>query len=84
MDNNKLHEKLDLIIDRQAEMNATLVVQATQLEYHIKRTDLLEEKLQPVEQHVALMSAAFKIAVALGSLVGVLAAGVKLLEFFKA
>lgn len=46
MDSNKINEKLDIIIDKQSEMNVILAVQAEQLRIHIARTDALEALAQ--------------------------------------
>lgn len=35
-----------------ASMDKTLALQHQSLEIHIKRTDLLEQKLEPIERHV--------------------------------
>lgn len=66
MDNNKE----DLILETQVrmsenlgEINSTLKFQAGQLEKHIKRTELLEERILPVEDHVKLVNALIKIFV---------------------
>lgn len=46
MDSNRIDEKLDVIIEKQAEMNTILAVQAEQLRIHIARTDALEALAQ--------------------------------------
>lgn len=57
----KLEDKIDKIIQQQGEMNVTLGKQSVILEEHVKRTNLLEKKLEPVEKHVAIMQGAFKV-----------------------
>ena len=62
----RIHEKLDVMGDKQGEMNATLVKQHESLKYHIKRTDLLELEIKPIKAHVMLMNSAAKV-IAVGS-----------------
>ena len=78
MDNSVLEklvlEKLDSIAEKQADMNATLAVQAQQLSEHIRRTALLEESVEiirtefkPVEQHVTQVRVGIKVAAAIAA-----------------
>ena len=50
------------------EIDLTLVKQEQQLAEHIRRTNLLEEKMKPLESHVNHMQAGFKL-LAFGSLI---------------
>lgn len=61
MDYKRLEDKLDKVMDMQGEMNVTLAKQSVILEEHVKRTNILEEKLAPVEKHVSLMKSLMKI-----------------------
>ena len=45
----KLSEKLDKIDDRIDRIDKHLAVYNNQLEFHIKRTDLIEEELKPLK-----------------------------------
>lgn len=47
----KIIDKVDKVQDHMASMDATLKVQAIQLEEHIKRTELLEERVEPLEDY---------------------------------
>jgi archaellum component FlaC len=55
-----LQERLDRIDDRMGSMSTTLTEQAVDIKHHIKRTDLLEqrveqvaESIKPIQEHVA-------------------------------
>lgn len=61
MDDQRLEEKLDKMADHMAEMNVTLGKQSIILEEHIRRTDLLEKKIEPIEKHVHRVEGAFKL-----------------------
>lgn len=56
----KIDNKLDKIAEDILEIKVTLAQQAQQITYHIKRTDLLEEKLEPIQKHVNLVQAVMK------------------------
>jgi uncharacterized coiled-coil protein SlyX len=57
---NRLEEKIDKIDDKLAKTNEILAAQHVSLEMHMKRTDLLEQKLEPVERHVAAVHTILK------------------------
>ena len=94
MDSNKINEKLDVIIDKQSEMNVILAVQAEQL--RIARTDALEalaqdyreeadeqreaflEKIRPIEDHVTMLRGAGKVFAILGSVLALALAALKI------
>lgn len=64
---DKLDNKLDQIEERLSSIDVTLVGQAADLKYHIKRTTLAEERmehietqLEPIKKHVAVINGVFK------------------------
>ncbi len=52
MSDQRILDKLDEMDKRLDNIDVTLAKQHVSLEEHIKRTNLLEEKLDPVEKHV--------------------------------
>lgn len=46
---NKTEQRLQSIDNSLKEINITLIRQEHQLSYHIRRTDLLEDRVQPLE-----------------------------------
>jgi hypothetical protein len=89
MDIERIHDKLDTLIDKQSEMNAILAVQAEQLRIHILRTDQLEalaqdyreemlDKVEPIEEHVQMLKGAGKAMAIVGTVVGLVLAALKL------
>lgn len=46
---NKLEDRLQSIDNSLKEISITLIKQEQQLSYHIRRTDLLEDRVQPLE-----------------------------------
>lgn len=67
---DKLEAKLDKISDRLLNIDTTLAKQAVILEEHIKRTDLLEKQVAPMQDRMK----EFKGAVSLIKIVSVLVA----------
>lgn len=51
-DLQKIDQKLDKLDDRLDAVDKHLAVYNEQLEYHIKRTNLLEQDLAPIKKHV--------------------------------
>lgn len=78
---DKLEEKLDKVLEEVGSINVTLARNTSDLEYHIKRTDLAEKHIQSLEAQViplkkkeAMIEGVFKligaIATALGLTIG--------------
>lgn len=77
----RIENKLDKVVDQIGEIKETTAKQQVSLDYHIKRTDLLEEKLEPVEKHVELISALFKIIGGLAVIAGIVSVIFQILEY---
>ena len=89
MDNrfDRLEQKLDKIDSRLDIMDQSFVKYNAQLEYHIKRSDniedyltLLEDELKPIQQHVNRVDGALKLLGALAIGIGAILA---VLQIFK-
>ncbi len=63
---DRIEEKLDKIVEHMSEMSVTLGKQSVILEEHVKRTNILEAKLAPVEKHIARVEGAMKLVGLLG------------------
>ena len=70
MDERRIEDKLDKIVDHISNIDTTLAKQSVILDEHIKRTELLEKKLEPVERHVTIVNALVKVTAVLGSAIG--------------
>lgn len=66
--------KLDKIQEDVTEIKTHLAVYNEQLKIHIKRSDLLEEKLEPVEKHVAMVTGVVKFIGVMTAILGTIAA----------
>lgn len=77
---NKIEEKLDNIDRRIDNIDKHLAVYNTQLKFHIKRTDMLEEEIKPLKagvikaqgamMFVGVLATVISIGVALWGVVG--------------
>lgn len=57
----RIEDKIDKLGERLGSIDSTLASQHEQLVYHIKRTDLLETTLKPIERHVMMVHGALKL-----------------------
>lgn len=61
MSDQRILDKLDEMDKRIDNIDITLAKQHVSLEEHIKRTNLLEEQLKPVNKHVDMVNGALKL-----------------------
>lgn len=61
MTDNRIITKIDKIVDDVGEIKVQMGVYNTQLKEHMKRTDLLEKKFEPVEKHVERVNGVLKL-----------------------
>lgn len=64
-------DKLDKIQEDIGEIKTHLAVYNSQLKIHIKRSDMLEKKLVPVEKHVNMVNGALKLIGVLAAIAGI-------------
>lgn len=62
MSYRKLDEKLDKIDGRLDALTVNLAENTASLKEHMRRTELLENQVKPIEAHVHLMNNAAKVA----------------------
>ena len=70
--------KLDKIEERLGSIDKTLVKQEENLAEHMRRTELLETKMEPVEDHVKNVNFLFKIMAGVVAIVGAIAGIIKI------
>ncbi len=69
----RIEDKIDKIIDSQVEIKTTLVKQQVILDEHVRRTNILEQKIEPIEKHVHMIQGAMKF-------VGLVVLGIAMIE----
>lgn len=70
----RIEIKLDDLADAQAEMNVILGQQHISLREHVKRSNMLEEQMKPLQRHVTMMQGVFKFVSTMFAFLGALAA----------
>lgn len=60
-------------------IDVTLAKQHVSLEEHIRRTNLLEQKLEPIDTHVKMVNGAFKFIGILSLIVGIVVSLIKVI-----
>lgn len=76
----KKDDKIDYIVEQIGGINKTLEFQSKQLESHIKRTELLEERFEPVEDHVKFVQGLLKAGLYVSTIGGAVIGLLKLLR----
>lgn len=61
-------DKLDHILQKIGSIDKTLEFQAGQLEEHIKRTEILENRVIPIEDHVKFIRGLMRLAMYLATI----------------
>jgi uncharacterized coiled-coil protein SlyX len=72
----RIEAKVDTISDKLGETNNILAAQHESLKLHMKRSDMLEKALKPLQRHVSMLEGALK-------LVGFIASATVLIEIVR-
>lgn len=67
-----LEEKIDKIVDHVHSIDKTMERNTASLEEHMRRTELLEKKLEPVESHVVMVNGVLKFISLIGMIVAII------------
>lgn len=76
----RIEKKIDDLTDHLSNIDTTLALQHESLKHHIKRTNLLEKKIEPIESHVKLLQGLFKIVSAISVMTGAILGVLKLVK----
>lgn len=58
---DRIDAKIDDVHENITQIKVTLAAQHESLKTHIRRTDLLEKKLEPLEKHVTMVQGSIKL-----------------------
>lgn len=75
-ENDRIFKKLEDLDGRLDKIDITLAAQHVVLTEHVRRTEILENQMEPIKSHVATVGAIGKIIFGLGALVA-LVLGIK-------
>lgn len=76
----KQDDKLDYVVEQIGGINKTLEFQSKQLEQHIHRTELLENRLSPIEDHTKFVQGLLKLGIYISTIGGFIVGILKLLR----
>jgi len=74
----RIEDKLDKVSDHISSIDVTIAQQHLSLKEHIRRTNLLEQDMKPVKQHVIMINGVLKFIGLLATLLGLAATFTKL------
>jgi hypothetical protein len=80
MDNQN---KIDYIVENIGAINKTLEFQAKQLEEHIKRTNMLEDRLKPIEDHVKFIQGLMRLIAYCATIAGLILSFIQVIKGAK-
>lgn len=58
---DRIEDKVDTISDKLGATNEILAAQHESLKQHMRRSDLLEEAIKPLQKHVSMVDGALKL-----------------------
>lgn len=79
--NNRIEEKLDKVVDSISDINVTLAKQSVILDEHVKRTNLLEAKVEPIQRHVTMVNGVVKFIGLIGIFIGIIEGFLKIMGY---
>jgi hypothetical protein len=77
----KLDDKLDKLVEHVGSIDKTLVRNTVTLEVHVKRTNALENRMEPVEVHVTQMRGAVSFLKILALVLAIITGIAKVLKW---
>lgn len=66
----RIEDKIDRIQAHMSSIDVTLAAQHVSLDEHIKRTNLLEQEIKPIKEHVGTLRALIRLVGILSALAG--------------
>lgn len=79
----RIEDKIDILSDKLASIDSTLASQHESLKYHIRRTDLLEAKVEPLESFKDKFAGSLKLISIVAMIAGIIEGFTVLLEYLK-
>lgn len=79
----RIEDKIDKVMEHVSSLDITSAKQQISLDYHIKRTDILENDIKPIKKHVERIHGALKFIGLVALLGGVVETVIQLLTYIK-
>ena len=79
----RIESKIDQLVDRMGSIDVTLGKQHESLRDHIRRTELLEKIVEPIEKHVIMINGFIKLLVLLATVAAGSQGIISILEYLN-
>lgn len=79
----RIEDKIDHVVERLSSIDSTLSAQHVSLKEHIRRTDLLESQVKPIEKHVTMVHGAIKLVGLVALLAGIAEGSLAAIELLR-
>lgn len=79
----RIEEKIDKVIDRVSSCDVTLAAQHVTLKEHMRRTEALEQIVEPIREHVNTVAAFGKIVVWTVGAITLVSSIIEILWYFR-
>lgn len=80
---NRIEDKIDKISDSIGSINITLAKQHQSLDEHMRRTELLEKIVEPIEKHVTMINGFIKLVILLATVAAGSQGIISILEYLN-
>ncbi len=80
---NRLENKIDKLDNRLDSIDVTLAAQHVSLKEHMRRTQILEDDLEPIKTHVIMVQGGLKLIGLFALCISFAAAVVEILTYFR-
>lgn len=79
----RIEDKIDKVVEHIGSIDVTLGKQHVSLCEHIRRTELLEQEVEPIKKHVAMVSGVIKLVLILASVGAGIEGVISLLNYIR-
>lgn len=70
---DRIEDKIDKITDHMSAIDVTLTAQHVTLQEHIKRTEILENEMKPIQRRMDMVQGAIALIALIGTIIGIIA-----------
>lgn len=80
---SKIEDKIDKMFDKVSTIDSTLGLQHEVLKEHIRRTEILEQRIEPIEKRFLMLLGSIKVIGAGITVISLIAAIAEILSYLK-
>jgi archaellum component FlaC len=79
----RIEDKIDKVVEHIGSIDSTLAAQHVSLKEHMRRTELLEQEIEPIKAHVDMVSGAVKLILFTAAICGGIEGIISLLTYLR-